>query len=292
MTKTPTPLEEVKRIQDRSQKLFAGTLTILGLLFGGGLLSLLTGSSEVVGKHVHFLYFAAVFMGVVAGLAGMAAINWESMSARTRALYRIQIAALIVLCACLLGVAAFVVNAGLKQVKEAEQPKVPSAANIEPIDASASDTGPPHDNNAGTKTFTYVPEKAIDTVNHTAWRVPNNGKGEWIEVVFPKPVKVRAVGIIPGHDKIDTSDPDVGDTDRFYQLYVVRQARIEFSDGTAVEEDYERDRSMQWAYPDSPKTTKSVRIEIQATYPPGNNPNGQSYPYTVPETAISEIEIE
>lgn len=103
---------------------------------------------------------------------------------------------------------------------------------------------------------------------------------------------MRAVGIIPGHDKIDTSDPDVGDTDRFYQLYVVRQARIEFSDGTAVEEDYERDRSMQWAYPDSPKTTKSVRIEIQATYPPGNNPNGQSYPYTVPETAISEIEIE
>lgn len=283
MTKTPTLSEEVKRIQDRSQKLFAGTLTILGLLFGGGLLSLLT--ARTTDKNVIVLYAAAVVMGVVAGVAGMAAVNWESMSARTLALYRIQIAALVALFACLLGVATFVVLAGFERT-------VPIAANVEPIDATASDSAPPHDNNSGTKTFKYVPEKATDDVDNTAWRVPNTGKVEWIRVDYKKPVKVSHVGIIPGHDKIDTSDPDVGDTDRFYQLHVVRQAKIEFSNGAAVEEHYERDRSMQWHHLDSPITTKSVRIEIQDTYPPGNNPSGQSYPYPVEEIAISEIEIE
>jgi hypothetical protein len=71
MIMTPTPSE----VEERSQKLFAGTLTILGLLFGGGLVSLVTGSNEAVGKYVIFLYFAAVFMGVVGAIAGMAAVD-------------------------------------------------------------------------------------------------------------------------------------------------------------------------------------------------------------------------
>jgi hypothetical protein len=219
-------------------------------------------------------------MGVVAGIAGMAAINWESTSARTLALYRIQIAALITLFVCLLGVATFVAFAGLDRL-------VPSAANIKPIDASASDTVPPQENLSGEKTFTYVPENAIDGVDNTAWRVPKTGKVEWIQVDYTKPVKVSAVGIIPGHDKIDTSLRQSSVTvDRFFQLYVVRQAKIEFSNGTAVEEDYEQDRSMQWHYFDSPKITKSVRVEIQDTYPPDT-----PYPLEEEWIAISEIEI-
>jgi hypothetical protein len=212
---TPTPSEEVDVIQERSQKLFAGTLTILGLLFGGGLLSLVTGSKLVVDRNVIILYVAAVIMGVVAGIAGMAAINWESMSARALALYRIQIAALVTLFICLLRVATFVAFAGLDRL-------VPSAANIKPIDASASDTAPPQTNLSGKKSFTYEAENAIDGVDNTAWRVPNTGKVEWIQVDYKKPVKVSAVGIIPGHDKIDTSRPSAGNLDHFFQLYVVR----------------------------------------------------------------------
>lgn len=164
---------------------------------------------------------------------------------------------------------------------------VPDAKQIEPTYASASGQAPDHHDNSGNE-FSYEPGKAIDGVRDTAWRVSGDGKGQWIQVNYSSPVKVSAVGIIPGHDKIDS----VGGTDRFYQLYVVRRAAIEFSDRTVVEAEFERDRNMQFVNLDSPKTTTSVRIEILDTYPPGDNPNGQTYPYLVYETAISEIEVE
>ena len=135
--------------------------------------------------------------------------------------------------------------------------------------------------------FTYEPEKAIDGQDDTAWRVPGDGKQQWIQLDYTSPVEVSMVGIIVGHDKID---PGSG-TDRFYQLYTVRQASIEFSDGTAEGAEFRRDRSMQWVRFDAPKATKSVRINIIDTYPPDDHPDGEVYPYLVYETAISEIKV-
>lgn len=301
------PSQETDVLQDRSQRLFTATLALLGLLFGGGLLGLIT--APTVDRRVVFLYAGAVIMGIVAAFAGLAAVNWGSMAARTRTLYKVQIAALVALFVCLLGVAGTLVYAGLlgpgdepsqdnKQAQRGQAPAVveetgagrgrvaPDAEGIEPTDATASDQSPPHEDNSGTF-FTYEPENVMDGIDDTAWRTPGDGEGQWIQLNYQQPVRVSAVGVIPGHDKIDAADG----TDRFYQLYVVRRATIKLSDGTVMEANYERDRSMQFVFLDSPKTTNSVRLEIRDTYAPGNNPNGQSYPYLVYETAISEIEV-
>lgn len=297
---TPISSEEVELIQDRNQKiLFTLTLPLLVTVIGGGLLGLT--SIPTIDRRIILLGTAAVIMNIVAAFAGLAAVNWASMATRTRTLYQIQllalVLALIALFVCLLGVTGTLAFDGLQQSDPAasqnmEQGQAPTdaekadAKDTEPTDATASGQSPPHQDNSG-NFFTYEPEKAIDGIEDTAWRVSGDGKGQWIQLNYLKPVTVRAVGIIPGHDKIDSADG----TDRFYQLYVVRRARIEFSDGTAVEADFERDRSMQFVYVDSPQTTKSVRIEILDTYPPGNNPNGQQYPFLVYETAISEIDV-
>ncbi|HET7271740.1 MAG TPA: discoidin domain-containing protein [Rubrobacter sp.] len=298
--RTPISSDEVKLIQDRNQKiLFTLTLPLLVTVIGGGLLGL--ASTPTIDRRIILLGTAAVIMNIVAACAGLAAVNWASMAARTRTLYQIQLLALVLalvaLFVCLLGVTGTLALAGLRQPDQpaAQNSKadvvrhqvVPDAKEIEPINATASGQAPDHQDNSG-NTFSYEPGKAIDGVQDTAWRVSGDGKSQWIQVNYSGPVKVSAVGIIPGHDKIDS----VGGTDRFYQLYVVRRAAIEFSDGTVVEADFERDRSMQFVNVDSPKTTTSVRIEILDTYPPGNNPNGQEYSELVYETAISEIDIE
>jgi hypothetical protein len=71
----------------------------------------------------------------------------------------------------------------------------------------------------------------VDGDDDATWRVEGYGEGELIQLKYADPVKVSEVGIIPGHGKVDFTDG----TDRFYQPYVVRQASIEFSDGTMRE---------------------------------------------------------
>jgi len=148
-------------------------------------------------------------------------------------------------------------------------------------DATASDYVDKHQNDKG-RWFTYEPEKAIDGNPETAWRVAGDGEGEWIKLEYIRPIKVSAVGIIPGHAKIDQVSGD----DRFKQLHVVRRASIVFSNETVEKAEFKRERSIQITRLDSPVVTKWVRIEIQETYPSGNAP------YPIPETAISEIEVQ
>ena len=133
--------------------------------------------------------------------------------------------------------------------------------------------------------FTYEPEKTVDGKDKTAWRVPWNSEDEWIQLDYTRPVAVSAIGIIPGHDKIDaTCEPDI---DRFYQLYVVRRVVITFSDENKTVKDaqFDHDRRLQFVRLDSPITTKSVRIEIIDAYPPTSDQE------PVHEIAISEIEV-
>lgn len=136
------------------------------------------------------------------------------------------------------------------------------------------------------QTFSYEPEKAVDGKRETAWHVAGNGKGQWLLLEYEKPTKVSRVGLVPGYDRIDSCDG----LDRFYQLYVVREARIETSGG------YERvvrldrdDRMQEFDVPDI--ETSFVKITILDTYPPGSKPGEPPYPYTSGKAAISEVEV-
>jgi hypothetical protein len=97
---------------------------------------------------------------------------------------------------------------------------------------------------------------------------------------------VDRIGIVPGYDKVDPTDG----TYRFYQDYVIREAEIRFSDGSTVHATFERDPAMQFT--DVPETKiDSITITILDSYPPGNSPTGETYPYTINKAAISEIKV-
>ena len=267
----PKELQTIDDIQKRSAMVFKITVAVLTVLLGGGL-SLITSLTSDIRALI--LYGAAMLVGGLGALGG-ALINWRTVLTRVRLLYYSQLVALFGLVGFLLGSAAFLFIG--------PPPPSPSAEDVEPPTAAASGQAPAHQDAAG-NFFTYEPEKAIDGVDDTAWRVSGNGSGEWIRLDYPREVKVSEVGIIPGHDKVDP----VSGVDRFTQLYVVRRASIEFSDGTIKEKRFDRDRDLQWLRLDSPEITKTLRIEIKDTYPP-TDPPGDDEP--VDETAISEIKV-
>lgn len=135
--------------------------------------------------------------------------------------------------------------------------------------------------------ITYEPAKAADGDPETAWQVAGDGKGEWVLLKFDEPMEVGRIGVIPGYDKIDPTDH----TDRFYQMYTVREARIELSDGTEKVARFDRDPEKQFV--EIPETgTEYVKITILDSYPPGDNPDGSSYEQVHAKTAISEVEVE
>jgi hypothetical protein len=266
--RTPKDQEAIDKVQKESAIVFKITVAVLGFVLGGGLLGLVT--DPTADRRLFILYFGAVLVGAIGAFVG-ALVNWRAVLTRVRLLYYSQLIALVGLVGCLLGTVAFLF-AG-------PPPPTPSAVEEDPtVEASAE--APPHQDDAG-NWFYYEPKNAIDGVDDTAWRVPKDGKGDWIELEYAAPVKVSEVGVIPGHDKVDLESG----ADRFYQLYVVRRASIEFSDGTVKEKRFDRDKDMQWLQLNPPEVTRKVRIEIKDTYPPGGNP------YPVYETAISEIEV-
>ena len=127
----------------------------------------------------------------------------------------------------------------------------------------------------------------VDDRPDTTWQVAGTGMGQWVKLQYEEPIKVSRVGLVPGYAKTDPCD----ETDRFYQMYVVREARIEFSNGSSVEATFEREPKMQ--YVDVPDTrTDYVRVEILETYPPGDKPGGPPYDYTLGKAAISEIDVQ
>jgi hypothetical protein len=139
--------------------------------------------------------------------------------------------------------------------------------------------------------FTYEPANVVDGKPETAWQVSGTGVKQWIELKYDEPVKVKRVGIIPGYAKKDKCEG----IDRFYQRYVVRKARIEFSDGSDVEANFEHKPEMKFVNVPDTETT-SLRVIILDSYPPGNRPGGSSFDYendvTIGQAAISEIKVE
>jgi serine/threonine-protein kinase len=156
--------------------------------------------------------------------------------------------------------------------------ETPRAYILSPYRATASDqTGNSVDSEGNTTTFD--PENTLDGRLETAWRVPGNGRGEWLEITFRDSVFVNGVGIVPGYDKIDPYDG----VDRFYQNYVVKTVILEFSDGTRRECSFEHRRDMKFCNVGGIRTTY-VRIVITDTYPP-------SSPDPRETTPISEVQI-
>ena len=156
----------------------------------------------------------------------------------------------------------------------------------------ASNTAVPGRDACG-DTFDYPPSNVVDGHQDTAWTVAGTGVNQWIELKYDKPIKVKRIGIIPGYDKIDRCDG----TYRFYQYYVVRKARIEFSDGSAEIVKFKKKplSTMKFVNVGDTETT-SVRITILNAYPPGEAPGGSSFDYedtgTIGKAAISEIKVE
>ena len=73
--------------------------------------------------------------------------------------------------------------------------------------------------------------------------------------------------------------------DRFAQNRVVKVARFEFSDGTAVRASFTRQRDMQFV-PLGGVRTRWVRIVIEQTYPPQLERNPRDF------TPISEVQVQ
>ena len=131
----------------------------------------------------------------------------------------------------------------------------------------------------------------VDGDPETGWHVGGTGVDEWVELTYEEPIKVNRVGIIPGYAKVDRCD----DTDRFYQYYVIREAKIQFTDGSEVTAEFEKEPEMQFVDTNG-HVTKSLRITILDVYPPGDKPGGSSFDYedsgTLGKAAISEVKVD
>ncbi|HJZ48272.1 MAG TPA: protein kinase [Roseiflexaceae bacterium] len=154
-------------------------------------------------------------------------------------------------------------------------------APLTPESVSASAHSTPNVDSQG-NTVTYDPANAVDGKNDTTWRVDHDGLEQWLQLDFASEVEVKKIGIIPGYDKIDPFDG----TDRFAQNRVVKQVRLEFSDGTSQEASFERQRDMQFVELPEAIRTRFVRIVITDTYPPPPAPDGRDF------TPISEVVVE
>jgi CHAT domain-containing protein len=164
----------------------------------------------------------------------------------------------------------------------------PEKGNLDSVRASHTATSA---QDACDETFNYPPANVVDGDPETGWHVGGTGVDEWVELTYEEPIKVNRVGIIPGYAKVDRCD----DTDRFYQYYVIREAKIQFTDGSEVTAEFEKEPEMQFVDTNG-HVTKSLRITILDVYPPGDKPGGSSFDYedsgTLGKAAISEVKVE
>jgi serine/threonine protein kinase len=88
------------------------------------------------------------------------------------------------------------------------------------VQVTASDTAPSSTDAAGDP-VNYLPGNVIDGDVETAWRMPGNGHGGRITLLFDDPVEVVRIGLIPGYAK---TDPQTG-ADRFFQDRIITSVR-------------------------------------------------------------------
>lgn len=169
-----------------------------------------------------------------------------------------------------------------------QRPDAPGASGRQPASASASQTATPGTDGAGA-VHTYPPANATDQRPETTWQVDGDGTGDYIQLNYTEEVTVDRIGVIPGYDKVDP----VSGVERFGQRHRVKEAEIEFSDGSTRLATFDDDARMQ-SVEVEPTATDYVRITIRDTYPPDytwdDSPDSTAEP--VDDTAISEIKVE
>ncbi|ABW16334.1 conserved hypothetical protein [Parafrankia sp. EAN1pec] len=125
---------------------------------------------------------------------------------------------------------------------------------------SASRTAPPALDGAGA-TISYDATNMVDGTPSTAWRAPGDATDVAIVFTLPEPVRLAAVGLIPGYAK---QDPATG-VDRFTQNRRISRARWVFEDGTSVEQVFQDTARMQRTPVDV--VTGRILLQVLATVP-------------------------
>lgn len=151
-------------------------------------------------------------------------------------------------------------------------------SKIQPLRITASNQADQSVDSLGNIT-TFVASNAVDGDYETAWRVPGDGRGQYLLLEFAQPMIVSEIRIVPGYAKIDPRD----NTNRFYQNRRVVRVRIETSDGIPIEATFV-DAPIAQPIPLNGVTTNTIRVIIIETTDPGAV-NGRDF------TPISEIEV-
>jgi LysM repeat protein len=140
-------------------------------------------------------------------------------------------------------------------------PAAPGA--VVPNETAAGCQAPNSEEADGTE-IVFAPGNVLDNDPATAWRCETSEADKSLTFTFAEPTRLTSVGLIGGYVKVD---PLTG-VDRFPQNHRVRQVRWTFSDGSTVTQDLADSREMQTMPVDV--TTTGVKMEILATYPPGD----------------------
>jgi hypothetical protein len=133
---------------------------------------------------------------------------------------------------------------------------------LPPIDVQASTTAPDSEDASGDP-VTFVPGNAVDGDPTTAWRVPGDGVGDYLVLIFDRPVHVEEIAMIPGYAKVDPVDG----MDRFVQNRRVSSAQFEFSGGQVLSFAYEDQPLPQYAPIGLETTEVTMRITTSTTAP-------------------------
>lgn len=106
----------------------------------------------------------------------------------------------------------------------------------------------------------YGPENLLDSDTDTAWIGGGigPGTGQWIDLVFPIPIRVQKLGIFNGHQA----------KGRFKEFRRIRSGRIVYPDGDEIAF-WLRDEPGEQVIKCSGKPTKSIRIVIDDVFPKG-----------------------
>lgn len=147
-----------------------------------------------------------------------------------------------------------------------------------------ADCSAPNGVDAAGVTQTYEPAKAFDGSLETAWRCSGDATGRTLLVTFATPVQLTSVGLVPGYDKVDSTDG----SDRFVQSRKITRVRWTFDDGSFVESTPNGDRRIVTTAVSV--RTSSVRLTIEQTIPGSaiTNNRGEALA-ALDSTAVSEI---
>ncbi|WP_345377593.1 NADase-type glycan-binding domain-containing protein [Pseudonocardia yuanmonensis] len=119
----------------------------------------------------------------------------------------------------------------------------------------------------------------------TAWRCSGDGVGQSLTLTFAAPMRVSALGIVPGLAKVDPADG----TDRYTQNRRITAVRLTTDDGrsvTAALDPSADRRELQWTALSATVTGRLTITVLDSV--PGTAQNGQAANDTI---AISEVAV-